>query len=109
MRISSNRKPWVLLASIYITQYIGLAFIFASSVAIMRDMGMPLNKIALLNIIALPLLLKILYAPFIDLIRPAFMHRRLQGRYRSWLLIAQFLMMILLVIIGMLDLRHSLV
>lgn len=103
MKISSNRKPWVLLASIYITQYIGLAFIFASSVAIMRDMKMPLNKIALLNFIALPLLLKILYAPFIDLIRPSFMHRQLQGRYRSWLLIAQFLMMILLVIIGMLD------
>ncbi|AWT49161.1 MFS transporter [Psychrobacter sp. YP14] len=103
MSTTTNRKPWVLLASIYVTQYIGLAFIFASSIAIMRDMQMPLDKIALLNIIALPLLLKILYAPFIDLMRPSFMRRQLQGRYRSWLLTAQFLMMVLLVIIGMLD------
>lgn len=104
---TSTQKPWALLFSIYVTQYIGLAFIFASSVAILRDMGMALNKIALLNLLALPLLLKILYAPFIDSIRPAIGCKRLQGRYRSWLIIAQFMMMGLLIAISLLDVNSQ--
>lgn len=103
----SRRKPWALLASIYITQYIGLAFVFAATVAIMRDMGVALDKLALINIIALPLLLKIFYAPIIDHIRLSILGRTLQGQYRSWLIIAQLLMMLLLLIISSIDIIHQ--
>lgn len=98
-----TRKPWALFASIYVTQYIGLAFIFAASVAIMRDMGIALDKLALINLIALPILLKIFYAPFIDSIRLSLIGKRLQGQYRSWLIIAQFLMVVLLIVISTLN------
>lgn len=91
--------PWRLFISIYTTQYIGLAFIFASAVAILRQQGMALDKLAWINIIALPLACKIFYAPFIDRYRLAI----IQGQYRSWLLVAQAVMTGLLVIIGKLD------
>ena len=91
--------PWRLFISIYTTQYIGLAFIFASAVVILRQQGMALDKLAWINIIALPLACKIFYAPFIDRYRLAI----IQGQYRSWLLVAQAVMTGLLVIIGNLD------
>ncbi|WP_230655809.1 MFS transporter [Psychrobacter sp. I-STPA10] len=91
--------PWRLFISIYTTQYIGVAFIFASAVAILRQQGMALDKLAWINIIALPLACKIFYAPFIDRYRLAI----IQGQYRSWLLVAQAVMTGLLVIIGKLD------
>ncbi len=97
-------KLWALFASVYITQYIGVAFILASTVAIMREMGMALDKIAMINIIALPLLLKIFYAPFIDNIQVGIFKWKIKGAYRSWLLTAQCLMVLLLVVIGQLDL-----
>ncbi|KAA8734724.1 MFS transporter [Acinetobacter qingfengensis] len=96
-----NKKPWILLVSIYTTQYMGAAFITAASIAIMRQSGMPLNKLALLNLIAIPIAFKILYAPFVDHYR-LFFH----GQYRSWLILAQSLMTIMLFIIGMIDIQH---
>lgn len=101
-------KPWMLLISIYTTQYLGLSFILAASVTIFRDMGIGLDKLAWVNIIALPLLFKIFYAPFIDTVRVTFGKRALQGQYRSWLLLCQFLMGLLLFIVGCLDIRHYL-
>ncbi len=100
-------KLWALFASVYITQYIGVAFILASTVAIMREMGMALDKIAMINIIALPLLLKIFYAPFIDNIQVGIFKWKIKGAYRSWLLTAQCLMVLLLVVIGQLDLLSN--
>lgn len=96
--MSTIKYPWAMLASVYITQYIGIAFIISSAVAILRKNGVPLDQLAMLNLAFLPLMGKIVYAPIIDKYRPVF-----QGTYRSWLVIAQGAMTILLVIAGALN------
>lgn len=105
--MTSTRHPrglylWPMLASTYITQYIGVAFILSASVAILRQQGVELDKLALLNLAVLPLVGKVLYAPLIDKYRLP-----LQGRYRSWLVVAQASMALLLAVAGMLDFKHQ--
>jgi MFS transporter, PAT family, beta-lactamase induction signal transducer AmpG len=100
--MNSNSKPWVLLISTYTTQYIGVAFIISAAFAILRQSGIALDKLALLNLIAIPMLGKVLYAPFVDSFRLFF-----QGQYRSWLICAQFCMTLLLLICGFLDIQKQ--
>jgi predicted MFS family arabinose efflux permease len=99
--MQNNRTPWFMFASIYITQYIGVAFIMSAAMAILRQQGMALDKLALLNLAALPMIGKIFYAPLIDKFRPHF-----QGQYRSWLLIAQGSMALMLFAAGLMDLQQ---
>ena len=96
------RYPWAMLASTYITQYIGVAFILSAAVAILRQQGVALDKLALLNLAILPLMGKVFYAPLIDKYK-----LKLQGKYRSWLIIAQASMALLLAIAGSLDFQHQ--
>jgi len=91
-----------MLASVYITQYIGIAFILSAAMAILRKQGIPLDKLALLNLAALPMVGKIFYAPIIDKYRLA-----LQGKYRSWLVISNVGMVLLLLIIGTMDISQQ--
>ncbi|MBJ7538095.1 MFS transporter [Marinomonas transparens] len=97
-----TKYPWLMLASIYITQYIGVAFILSAAVAILRQQGVALDKLALLNLALLPLAGKVFYAPVIDKYR-----LWLQGTYRSWLILSQASMALLLVIAGALDFAHQ--
>ncbi|MFT4020491.1 MAG: MFS transporter [Acinetobacter sp.] len=99
--MKENSKPWSLLISVYTTQYIGIAFMISAAFAILRQSGIALDKLALMNLIALPMLGKVLYAPFIDSFRFFF-----QGQYRSWLIGAQFCMTLLLLICGLLDIQQ---
>ncbi|MHA3081428.1 MFS transporter [Acinetobacter sp. ANC 5502] len=99
--MKENSKPWSLLISVYTTQYIGIAFMISAAFAILRQSGIALDKLALINLIALPMLGKVLYAPFIDSFRLFF-----QGQYRSWLIVAQLCMTILLFICGLLDIQQ---
>lgn len=99
--MKENSKPWSLLISVYTTQYIGIAFMISAAFAILRQSGIALDKLALINLIALPMLGKVLYAPFIDSFRLFF-----QGQYRSWLIVAQFCMTLLLFICGLLDIQQ---
>ncbi|MEP3348659.1 MAG: MFS transporter [Marinomonas sp.] len=94
--------PWPMLASIYITQYIGVAFILSAAVAILRQQGVGLDKLALLNLAVLPLMGKIFYAPLIDKYRLG-----LQGEYRSWLILSQAGMAISLAIAGFMNFEHQ--
>lgn len=100
----NTQYPWGMLASIYITQYIGVAFILSAAVAILRQQGVALDKLALLNLAVLPLMGKVLYAPLIDKYRLSF-----QGKYRSWLIIAQTGMALLLAAAGSMDFQHQFV
>lgn len=100
--MNHKSKPWPLLVSVYITQYVGLAFIMSAAFAILRESGVALDKLALINLVALPLLGKVLYAPFVDTFRLFF-----QGQYRSWLFVAQSLMTILLLICSFLDIQRD--
>ncbi|MCF8998230.1 MFS transporter [Acinetobacter nectaris] len=99
--MNHDKKPWPLLISVYTTQYIGIAFIISAAFAILRKSGIALDKLALINLVALPLLGKVLYAPLVDSFRIYF-----QGQYRSWLLFAQFMMTVLLFICGFLDIQQ---
>ncbi|MDV2467421.1 hypothetical protein QR674_00260 [Acinetobacter chinensis] len=79
----SNFKLKILLLSVYSTQFVGVAFILAAAMAILRESGMQLKQLAMLNLIAIPIAGKIFYAPFIDRFKPFF-----NGKYRSWLIIS---------------------
>jgi len=94
------RKPWALLISIYVTQYMGVAFVMAAAVAILRQSGLALDRLALLNLIAIPIAGKIFYAPLIDHYRPF-----LRGQYRSWLILAQTVMSLMLLAVGFLQIQ----
>ncbi|MFG0635759.1 MFS transporter [Acinetobacter soli] len=100
--MSRHSKPWLLLISTYTTQYIGIAFMMSATFAILRQHGIALDKLALLNMIALPMLGKILYAPFVDSVRLFS-----QGQYRSWLLFAQLCMTGLLLACGYLEIQKQ--
>ncbi|MDQ1210067.1 PAT family beta-lactamase induction signal transducer AmpG [Acinetobacter baylyi] len=100
--MSHHSKPWLLLISTYTTQYIGIAFMMSATFAILRQHGIALDKLALLNLIALPMLGKILYAPFVDSFRLF-----TQGQYRSWLLFAQLCMTGLLLVCGYLEVNKQ--
>ncbi|EPF75609.1 MFS transporter [Acinetobacter rudis] len=100
--MNKTSKPWGLLISAYTTQYIGVAFIMSAAFAILRQSGIALNQLALLNLIAIPMLGKILYAPFVDSFRLF-----TQGQYRSWLIFAQLTMVLLLVLCGRLDIQNQ--
>jgi len=102
-QLKVNRKyPWSMMASVYATQYLGLAFIMSAAITILRQQGVSLDKLALLNLAVLPLLGKLFYAPVIDKFRPF-----LQGKYRSWLIVAQSFMACFLLVAGLLDIEHQ--
>jgi len=100
--MTQHSKPWLLLVSVYTTQYIGIAFIISAAFAILRHSGIALDKLALLNLIAIPMLGKVLYAPFVDSFRLFF-----KGQYRSWLIFAQMCMTVLLLLCSMMDIQQQ--
>lgn len=93
----------LLIASLGTTQYMGIVFIMAAMLSIMRQNGASLHELALVNLAALPVLGKILYAYFADRYRLFF-----AGQYRSWLLVSQGLMALLLVAVSAFDLTQHL-
>ncbi|MFP4439067.1 MAG: MFS transporter [Chloroflexaceae bacterium] len=99
----SRRGTYVLLGSLYITQYLGLGFFFTALVAILRQQGVPLEQLSAIYFLGLFWILKFLWAPLID--RVSF--GRL-GHYRGWLIILQSLLVITLLVIGLFDLGSHL-
>lgn len=91
-----------MLASVYVTQYIGIAFILSATMVILRKQGLPLDDLALINLAVLPMVGKIFYAPLIDKYRVS-----LQGKYRSWLILSNAGMALLLLIAGAMDIAHQ--
>ncbi|GAA2034946.1 MFS transporter [Pseudokineococcus marinus] len=81
---AAARPPWLLLGSLWVTQYIGIGFLTVGLVAVLRDAGTSLDTLALLSLLGLVWPLKVLWAPLLD----RFGSRRL-GHYRSWLLVLQ--------------------
>ena len=96
-----ERKPlstWLLLASLYATQNLGLGFFWIALVAIMRQQGFPLERLGVIYLLGLFWVIKFLWAPLIDRIDFGRF-----GHYRGWLLITQAGMVLCLVIIGCFD------
>ncbi len=96
-----TRKPlriWLLLASLYMTQSLGLGFFWIALVVIMRGQGVPLERLGLIYLLGLFWAFKFLWAPLID----RFGFGRL-GHYRGWLFLTQSGMVLSLVVIGCFD------
>jgi MFS transporter, PAT family, beta-lactamase induction signal transducer AmpG len=99
----AQRNKYILLASLYITQYLGLGFFFTALVAILRQQGVPLEQLSAIYVLGLFWILKFLWAPLID--RVSF--GRL-GHYRGWLIVMQSLLVLTLLIMGLFDLGTQL-
>lgn len=90
-------KPahWCLIASLYVTQFLPVAFFFMGLPAILRSEGRSLEEIGTLYLLGFVWVLKIFWAPLVDRFSlPAL------GRYRGWLIITQTVMILLLLVIA---------
>ncbi|HEX8927685.1 MAG TPA: MFS transporter, partial [Actinomycetota bacterium] len=76
-----------LLAVVYGSQFIPLAFFLYGLPAVLREREVALERIALLQLVALAWVVKFTWAPLVD----RYGSRRL-GHYRGWLLVVQMLL-----------------
>lgn len=93
---------WLLLASLYMTQYMGISFFMIALVVIMRRQGMPLERLGAIYLLGLFWVVKFLWAPLVD----RYGINR-QGHYRSWLLLTQTGMVLCLFAIAFLDIANQ--
>ncbi|MEM9629863.1 MAG: MFS transporter [Pseudomonadota bacterium] len=90
-----SRFHWVLLAGLYISQFLPVAFFFMGLPAILRAEGMELSQIGALYSLGIVWVLKFLWAPLVD--RTGFGR---WGHYRIWVLATQSGMVAMLVLIS---------
>jgi MFS family permease len=83
------KARYVLLASLYTSQFLPLGFFYIALTAVLRREGVSLERIGLIHLLALLWVLKSLWAPVID----RYGWQRL-GHYRGWLLLLQGLMVL---------------
>lgn len=98
----TSTRNWFLLIAIYITQYLPLGFFFVALVAILRQQGVPLEKLGLIYTIGMFWVFKFLWAPLIE----KFNFGRF-GHYRGWLLLAQTSVVITLFILSFQDINRD--
>lgn len=82
---------WWLLGSLYVSQYLGIAFFVVALVAILRGGGASLDQISLIYLLGMAGALKFLWAPLVD----RFSITRF-GHYRSWLILLQSALIVVL-------------
>ncbi|MEM9004448.1 MAG: MFS transporter [Cyanobacteria bacterium P01_F01_bin.86] len=80
-------KKLGLLGSLYVSQYIPITFLYETLPIFLRQQGLSLRTIGLLNLLALPLIFKFLWSPLID--RYGFTR---WGHYRIWIFGFQLLL-----------------
>ena len=93
-----GRRFWWLLGSLYVSQYLGIAFFVVALVAILRGGGASLDQISLIYLLGLVGALKFLWAPLVD----RFSIARF-GHYRSWLIGLQSALIVVLLLMA----RHD--
>ncbi|MGU3495847.1 MFS transporter [Xanthobacteraceae bacterium A53D] len=93
-------QSWVLLGSLYTTQFLGLGFFVVALVAILREGGAALETVGLVYLLGMVWPFKFLWAPLVD--RFALLR---SGHYRGWLLVMQGLLVVVLSLIGLFDVR----
>jgi len=86
-----------LLAALYVSQAVPLGFFIEGVPAIARTLGLSLQQVGLIQALALPFMIKFLWAPIVDGRGSA------NGHYRSWLVPLQGLAVVLVVGIAFLD------
>lgn len=81
-----------LMSSMYLTQYLGIGFVFIGATTILRSAGMDLQQLSLLTATGTLWAIKFLWAPLVD----RYGSRRL-GHYRAWILAFQAAMVCILI------------
>ncbi|NJN61046.1 MAG: MFS transporter [Coleofasciculaceae cyanobacterium RL_1_1] len=97
----SPPKPafkFLLLTSLYTSQFIPSAFFFQALPIILRQRGASLEMIGLIGFLTLPWMLKFLWAPLID--RYGWWR---WGHYKSWIIVLQSLLVLTLIVCGTLS------
>ncbi len=79
-----RRIMYGLFLPLYMSQYLGIGFLFTALAAITRERGGDLEEIGVIYVLGMVWAVKFLWAPLVD----RFGSRRL-GHYRSWLLVTQ--------------------
>ncbi|SDH95835.1 Predicted arabinose efflux permease, MFS family [Sinosporangium album] len=87
-----------LLAALYATQNLGVGFFSYGFATVAQDRGLALTQIGAIQMIALLLTVKFLWAPLVD----RFGSARL-GHYRGWLLTTQILLVVLAAAMALFD------
>jgi MFS transporter, PAT family, beta-lactamase induction signal transducer AmpG len=93
---------WILLSSLYISQYIPIAFFYQALPTYLRQQGASLEVIGLIGFLAVPWMLKFLWSPYIDRIRFRW------GHYRIWIILFQSLLIFNLILCAFINLQTQL-
>ena len=75
---------WAVLVALYIAQGVPSYLMIMTVPAALRAAGMPLQQVGMLSILMLPLVLKFLWAPWVDRLRPL-----RWGHRRGWIICTQ--------------------
>ncbi len=96
-------KELALLATLYTTQYLGLAFFTEAYIAILRQSGVSLESLGLIYMLGLFWVIRFLWAPLID----RFSFKKI-GHYKGWIILFQGFMVISLFLISIFDILENL-
>ena len=101
MQALSKREMVVLLAALYCAQGLPAGFLAHALPAILRSQDVDLAIIGALKLLALPWLLKVLWAPWVDRLSI-----KALGRHRSWIIPCQLLVIGLLSALALVPMSH---
>ncbi len=93
----------ILLASLYVSQFIPTTFFIQALPIFMRQQKMSLSVIGFLGLLILPSGLKFLWSPLIDRY-----HLGKLGHYRGWIICFQLLLSLTMLITAFLDIQNNL-
>jgi PAT family beta-lactamase induction signal transducer AmpG len=79
-----------------------LALILSTLKAFLVDGGVDLKTIGFFSVVSLPYSFKFLWAPFVDSLQIPYLTKKL-GKRRSWIILSQFILMILIAMLGEYD------
>jgi MFS transporter, PAT family, beta-lactamase induction signal transducer AmpG len=95
-------NKWLLLASLYVAQFMPVAFFGQTIPVFLRQQGVSLELIGLTSLLSLPWMLKVLWSPLID--RYGWTK---WGHYKFWIVLMQSLMGIAIAVCAFLDLETN--
>jgi MFS transporter, PAT family, beta-lactamase induction signal transducer AmpG len=95
-------NKWLLLASLYVAQFLPVAFFGQTIPVFLRQQGFSLELIGLTSLLGLPWMLKVLWSPLID--RYGWTR---WGHYKFWIVLMQSLMAIAIAVCALIDLKTN--
>lgn len=96
------KKKLILLASLYISQFIPTTFFIQTVPVLMRQQKMSLGAIGFLGFLIVPSALKFLWSPLVDRYRLPKL-----GHYRGWIIVLQSLSIVTLLVTAFLDVQTN--